>query len=385
VSFTGYQPESEVGWDFGDGNFADDNGKLNPFMFMNSGTYTVTLTAMSLAEMLHLPGNRHHGKCSSAPACAGRGFHRNSEYCAPLTVVFNDTSISDPPIWATRRWSFGDGTFSSKKDVTHTYTAAGTYTVNLVASNLGGTSVSTPQSITVTVAAPVANFTGTPTTGRAPLTVRFTDMSTNMPTAWNWSFGDGNVTNATMQHPVHTYLTNGLYDVSLNATNAGGSGTFTRLGYINVTNVSGMTELVGVFRPSTHTFYLRSSGYPATPATVINWGASTDLPVTGDWNGDGTNEVGVFRPSTHMFLLRSSGYPATPAAVINWGASTDLPVTGDWTGDGAIEVGVFRPSTHTFSSEAVVIPRLRQLQPTGERARIFLLPEPGHNSSTFFF
>jgi hypothetical protein len=74
---------------------------------------------------------------------------------------------------------------------------------------------------------------------------------------------------------------------------------------------------IGVFRPSTHTFYLRN-GSTTWTTTAINWGAITDLPVTGDWNGDSTIEVGVFRPSTHMFYLRPAGYPVTPATVINW-------------------------------------------------------------------
>jgi hypothetical protein len=111
---------------------------------------------------------------------------------------------------------------------------------------------------------------------------------------------------------------------------------------------NGITE-VGVFRPSTHTFYLRNAGYPGVPATTINWGISTDLPVAGDWDGNGMTEVGVFRPSTHTFYLRNAGYPSVPPTVINWGSSTDLPVTGDWDGgNGMTEVGVFRPSTHTF-------------------------------------
>jgi len=113
-------------------------------------------------------------------------------------------------------------------------------------------------------------------------------------------------------------------------------------------NGNGITE-VGVFRPSTHMFYLRNAGYPSVPATTINWGISTDLPVAGDWDGNGMTEVGVFRPSTHSFYLRNAGYPSVPPTVINWGSSTDLPVTGDWDGgNGMTEVGVFRPSTHTF-------------------------------------
>ena len=79
---------------------------------------------------------------------------------------------------------------------------------------------------------------------------------------------------------------------------------------------------IGVFRPSIHTFYLKNG----TTTTAINWGVSTDLPVTGDWNGDGRTEVGVFRNSTHMFYLKNG----TTTTAISWGLSNDLPVTGKW-------------------------------------------------------
>ena len=98
-------------------------------------------------------------------------------------------------------------------------------------------------------------------------------------------------------------------------------------------------EKIGIFRPSNHMFYLKNG----TATTVINWGTSTDLPVTGDWNGDGKTDVGVYRPSVHTFYLRNGTTTA-----INWGASTDLPVTGDWNGDRITEIGVYRPSAHTF-------------------------------------
>jgi hypothetical protein len=69
-------------------------------------------------------------------------------------------------------------------------------------------------------------------------------------------------------------------------------------------------------------FYLKNGA----TATAISYGVSTDLPVTGDWNGDGRTEVGVFRPSTHMFYLKNG----TTATAISYGVSTDLPVTGKW-------------------------------------------------------
>jgi PKD repeat protein len=80
--------------------------------------------------------------------------------------------------------------------------------------------------------APVADFIGTPLTGVAPLTVNFTDLSTNTPTSWAWTFGDAGT--STLQNPSHIYAP-GTYTVALTATNAGGSNTMTKTGYIVVT------------------------------------------------------------------------------------------------------------------------------------------------------
>jgi PKD repeat protein len=54
---------------------------------------------------------------------------------APLTVQFTDTSTGSPTAWA---WDFGDGGSSTSQNPSHAYTAAGTYTVKLTATNSGG-------------------------------------------------------------------------------------------------------------------------------------------------------------------------------------------------------------------------------------------------------
>jgi len=79
---------------------------------------------------------------------------------------------------------------------------------------------------------PVANFSGTPTTGGAPLTVNFTDLSSNDPTSWSWNFGDSGT--STQQNPSHTYTSPGNYTVSLTAANASGSDGETKTNYITV-------------------------------------------------------------------------------------------------------------------------------------------------------
>jgi PKD repeat protein len=136
-------------------------------------------------------------------------------------------------------WDFGDGntTNSTVQYPVHTYNSAGNYTVNLTASNgAGSESLIRTSYITVTsgAVAPVAGFTGTPLSGAAPLTVQFNDTSSNSPTSWNWSFGDGNY--STDKNPSYTYNSAGTYTVRLTATNSAGSGMATETGYITVSS-----------------------------------------------------------------------------------------------------------------------------------------------------
>ncbi len=88
------------------------------------------------------------------------------------------------------------------------------------------------QSLTPPTDPPIADFSGTPTSGTAPLTVQFTDLSTGNPTSWNWNFGDAGT--STAQNPSHIYNSAGSYTVTLTATNPYGSDGETKTGYINV-------------------------------------------------------------------------------------------------------------------------------------------------------
>ncbi len=90
---------------------------------------------------------------------------------------------------------------------------------------------------------PVADFSGNPTSGAAPLTVMFTDLSTNSPTSWSWTFGDGGT--STAQSPSHVY-NSGTFTVALTATNQYGSNTKTKTNYITATSGGGAGDFTCV-------------------------------------------------------------------------------------------------------------------------------------------
>ncbi len=83
--------------------------------------------------------------------------------------------------------------------------------------------------------APEADFSADYTSVEVGGTVNFSDNSTMMPTSWAWTFEGGTPSTSTVQNPSVVYNATGTYSVSLTATNAQGTDTETKTGYITVT------------------------------------------------------------------------------------------------------------------------------------------------------
>ncbi len=215
-------------WDFGDG--VGTSTQQNPgYTYNAAGTYTVTLTATNACGSDQLVRTDYITVTCTPPVAGFSGTPTSGE--VPLLVNFTDASTGATS-WL---WDFGDGVgTSTQQNPGYTYNAAGTYTVTLTATNsCGADDEIKADYITVTCTAPVADFSGTPTSGSAPLTVDFTDLSSNA-TGWSWDFGDG-VGTSTLQNPSYTYTAEGTYTVALTASNSCGSDVATKLDYISVT------------------------------------------------------------------------------------------------------------------------------------------------------
>ncbi|MGC4037489.1 MAG: PKD domain-containing protein [Chitinophagaceae bacterium] len=215
-------------WDFGDGNsvIASQGGTL-AHVYREPGLYYIRLSVTD-----------KDGCTSSTPAFANavqitgpRAGFNPSGTDVPLntTVNFSNTSNTYNSASTIYHWNFGDGQTSTDFSPNHTYPVAGTYTIQLIATN-SVSQCSDTLSKTITV----RNFNYAFSTSSsfignggkcAPALVNFTNTSSNY-TRVVWDFGDG-FTLENQNYPSHIYTAPGKYIVTLYVYGFNGlAGTF---------------------------------------------------------------------------------------------------------------------------------------------------------------
>jgi len=205
--------------------FATDAGTLDPVTAYSdlNGHAMTTLTAGPAAGTAHVTATHSLLSDSVAvefyvPDAPAAAFSSNSPVCIGTPVAFTNLSSGPGGIPIDYLWGFGDGATSTEESPEHLYAEAGTFTVVMTATNVGGSDVATG---TVTVdPVPEAAFTFSPLYPLPGQAVHFYDASTNNPIGWQWTFGDGG--SASIPNPIHSYAAAGTYTVSLRASNTCG-------------------------------------------------------------------------------------------------------------------------------------------------------------------
>jgi len=187
----------------------------------------------------------------TAPATSVSG----CAYSGVAGSIYEKTASMDNPSFGSGRGTpvIQSASSSNMNDVTTTKQGVDSSTgiVVMASDNVAKRYWYSDRPLGTGVAAPVASFTASPTSGTAPLSVTFTDTSTGSPASWTWDFGDGGT--STAQNPSHSYAAAGTYTARLTATNSGGSSSASTT--ITVTSSSPPPPTTGVTVVGSSTTY----------------------------------------------------------------------------------------------------------------------------------
>ena len=249
--------------------------------------------------------------------------------CAPMTVTFTDHSTDVSGITMSGFvWGFGDGGSASvaTPSTSHTYTAAGSYSVTEIVTDNAGCKDTLTRPALLTVYKPHAVFVASNVFPCKGTGVLFNNTSTGITGSF-WMFGDGDT--LTAGSPLHTYTAVGTYTVKLVVWDAHGcSDTATYLNYITVT--------------SPHAAFTMDDSFTICPPLSVHFTNTSTGATSYDWVfGDGgtsvtTSPTNLYIGSGlyHVLLvaINSHGCRDTATHTVNLygyaGAFTYAPLTG---------------------------------------------------------
>jgi gliding motility-associated-like protein len=209
-------------WDFGDGA---TSSVANPgsHTYATYGTFTITLTVTN-----NICVQQQSVTVTINPIPPILEFtYDPASGCAPLTVTFtNQSQFADP---TTYYWEFGTNEGTSRAiNPVYTYTRPGIYSVTLSASNATGQTVQITKTAIIEVyESPTALFAIMPQVVFIPGDRLYTSNRSFGASSYLWDFGDG--TTSTAYEPIHDYTEEGIYDITLIASNSSGCADTTTL------------------------------------------------------------------------------------------------------------------------------------------------------------
>ncbi|MEY3242062.1 MAG: hypothetical protein RIR11_3501 [Bacteroidota bacterium] len=217
-------------------------------------------------------------------------FSTNPSICAGASVVFQ--ANTSPGANDTYSWTFGQGaqpaTATGPGPHTVQYNTSGNTIPRLIVSNNLGLDTAVQQ--IVIGLPPVAGFTASNTDAIAS----FTNTTTTNAVGYIWDFGDGSTSN--LPNPTHTFATDGVYTVTLTATNDCGNST--------------STQALTIVTPPTAGFTAANSTQGCAPLSVSYSNTSTTNATTFNWQFPGGTPASSTMANPTIAYMTAGTYSA---------------------------------------------------------------------------
>jgi PKD repeat protein len=337
ASSPGTNPIATYTFDFGDGTHVGPQaGSSATHIYGAGGAYAVTVT---VADTIGVSATATETVTAVAPPTAALTVSPSTGATPlPVTADASGSIAGSDPI-ASYKFNFGDGTIVGPQPsatATHTYGAAGSYTVIVTVTDTSGAIGTATQSV-VAAAPPIASLVMSPTSGGAPLPVTADASSSvagsNPITSYTFDFGDGvKVGPQAGATANHTYVAGGAFVVKVTVTDSAGYS-------------SSATSAVTV-------------GAPAANLKVSSTFGPTPLAVTADGSGS-TDPIGI---ATYTFDF-GDGTVAGPQASTS--ASHTYISAGTFTLTLTVKDGTGAQSTATAQVTTVTPPTAALTVSTG--------------------
>ncbi len=256
-------------WDFGDGNTSTASNPSH--IYLAAGNFNVSVRITNSNGCTKTLTKTNYITISSGVNAV---FTNNAATgCSPpQTINFQNQSTGTGTL--SYQWFFGDGGSSTNTNPSHTYTAPGSYTVQLIVTNSSGCTDTTTHPNAVVIGTVSADFTA-PISACVGTAISITNTSMPTPISVQWDFGDA--TNSTAVNPIKTYTTPGNYTITL-VSNFGGC-------------TATQSKPITVFAKPATAF----SGSPLTSCSApltVNFTNNTPGTVTSQWLfGDGGTDA----------------------------------------------------------------------------------------------
>ena len=321
-------------WDFGDGKGA--LGKDVTHTFADNGNYTITLT---VTDDDGATGTSTKDITVNNISPTIEEIIGETDVNEGIEINYSASAIDPGDDTLTYAWNFGDGKGALGKDVTHTFTDNGNYTITLTVTDDDGASTTSTLDVTVNNVAPIITEIIGETDideGQEVIYTAIASDSGNDTLTYNWNFGDG--TTEEGKDVTHIFTDNGNYTITLTVTDEDGASTTSSLD-VTVNNVAPVIEnIIGETDIN--------EGQEVTYSAIASDSGSDTLSYSWDF-GDGSDSI-EGQNVTHTFT-DNGNYTITLTVTDDDNASTTstldvtvnnvAPVITSFTGDSEIDEG----------------------------------------------